>query len=82
MSPQAEPGVVSTLGDLHHEGCREFLTVSSATEKDEGTEADTGLRGSRGALFWIPRAVLAILRREDDEESGPKEIEWKDSGVL
>lgn len=36
----------------------------------------------RGALFWIPSARLAILRREEEEESGPKEMEWKDSGFL
>jgi hypothetical protein len=74
--------VVSTLGDPHYVGCREFLTVWRATEKDEGTEAVAGLRGSREALFWIPRAVLAIPRREDDEDSGPKEMEWKDKGIL
>jgi hypothetical protein len=74
--------VISTLGDLHHGGCRECLTVSRAIEKEEGTEAVGGLRRSRGALFWTLRAVLAILRSEEDEESGPKEMEWKDSGVL
>ena len=51
-------------------------------EKEEGTDADWGLKGSRGALFWIPRARLAILRREADEASGPNETEWKDRGVL
>lgn len=50
--------------------------------KQEGTDAAGDLRGSRGALFCIPRARLAILRREDDEESGPKETEWKDRGFL
>jgi len=58
------------------------LTVSRAMEKEEGTEAVWGLKGSRGALFWIPRARLAILRREADEASGPNETEWKDRGVL
>jgi hypothetical protein len=58
------------------------LTVSRATANEEGTDAVAGLRGSRGALFWIPRARVAILRRDEEEESGPKDIEWKDSGVL
>lgn len=58
------------------------LTVSRATEKEEGTDAAWGLKGSRGELFWIPRATLAILRRELDESSGPKETVWKDRGIL
>jgi hypothetical protein len=57
-----------------------FLTASRATAKEEGI--DGGVRGLRGALFWTPSARLAILRREDEEESWPKEIEWKDSGFL
>jgi len=56
--------------------------VSRAIAKEEGTEAVEGLRGLRGASFWIPRATLAILRREEEDASGPKEIAWKDSGVL
>jgi len=58
------------------------LTVSRAAENEEGTDAAWGLKGSRGALFWIPRARSAILRREADEPSGPKETVWKDRGVL
>jgi hypothetical protein len=57
-----------------------FLTVLRATEKEEGT--DGGVRGLRGALFWISSASLAILRREEEEVSGPKDIEWKDNGFL
>jgi hypothetical protein len=49
--------------------------VSRATAKEEGTDAVAGVWGLRGALFWIPRATLAILRREEEEVSGPKEIE-------
>jgi len=49
--------------------------VSRAIEKEEGTDAVGVVRGLRGALFWIPRATLAILRREEEEESGPKEME-------
>jgi len=56
--------------------------VSRAIEKDEGIEAACGMRVSRGALFWTSRARLAILRREEDEAPGPKEMEWKDSGFL
>jgi hypothetical protein len=74
--------VISTLGDPFRRGRSGVLTVSRATLKEEGTEAVEGLRGLRGELFWTLRAVLAILRREEDEESGPKEIEWKDSGIL
>ena len=43
--------------------------------KEEGTDAVAGVWGFRGALFWIPRATSAILRREEEEVSGPKEIE-------
>ena len=43
--------------------------------KEEGTDAVAGVWALRGALFWTPRAALAILRREDEEVSGPKEIE-------
>lgn len=50
-----------------------MLTVSRAIENDDWTV--WGIRGSRGALFWTPRARLAILRREEDEECGPKEME-------
>ncbi len=56
--------------------------MSRAIAKEEGTDAVTGVWGLGGALFWIPRATFAILRREDEEVSGPKEIEWKDSGFL
>jgi hypothetical protein len=51
--------------------------VSRATAKEEGTDAVAGVWGLRGALFsgWIPRATLAILRREEEDVSGPKEIE-------
>jgi len=71
-----------TLGDRHCYEYRESLTVSRAIEKDEGIEAACGMRVSRGALFWASSARLAILRREKDEVSGPKEMEWKDSGFL
>lgn len=54
--------------------------MSRATAKEEG--AVGGAWALRGALFWIPSARLAILRREEEEESGPKEMEWKDSGFL
>jgi hypothetical protein len=54
--------------------------VSRATAKEEGT-AGANL-GVRGALFWTPSARLAILRREEEGVSGPKEMEWKDSGFL
>jgi hypothetical protein len=49
--------------------------VSKAIAKEEGTDAMAGVCGFRGALFWIPRAKLAILRREEEEVSGPKEME-------
>jgi hypothetical protein len=49
--------------------------VSRAIAKEEGTDAVAGVWGFRAALFWIPRATLAILRREEEEVSGPKEIE-------
>jgi len=58
------------------------LTVSRAAENEEGTDAAWGLKGSRGALFWILRAISAILRREADEPSGPNETVWTDRGVL
>ena len=51
-----------------------------ASWKEEG--ADGGVRGLREALFWISSARLAIPRREEEEESLPKEMEWKDSGFL
>jgi hypothetical protein len=52
-----------------------FLTVSRAIAKEEGTDAVAGAWVLQEALFWIPRATLAILRREEEEVSGPKEIE-------
>jgi len=50
-------------------------TVSRAIEKEERIDTVWVAMGLRGALFWIPRATLAILRREEEEESGPKEME-------
>ena len=49
--------------------------MSKATAKEEGTDAIAGVCGLRAVLFWIPRAKLAILRREEEEVSGPKEME-------
>jgi len=82
MSPQAGPRLSQHQGIISAENAVKFRTVSRAMENDEGTDAAWGLKGSRGALFWIPRARLAILRREVDEPSGPKETEWKDRGAL
>ena len=66
--------VKQTSRDPRCSKCDGFLTLSMAVEKEEGTDAVAGVWGFRGALFWISRATLAILRREE-EVFGPKEIE-------
>jgi len=73
--------VISTLGGYRYERSSLSLAVSRAIKNEEGTEAVEGLKGSRGALFWISRANLAILRREK-EGSWRMEDEWYDSSTL
>lgn len=74
--------MISTLEECrYHEGPSLSLTVSAAIMNEEGTKAVEGLNRSRGALFWISRANLAILRREK-EGSRRMEDEWYDSSTL
>ena len=61
---------------------KQQLTVSSASAYEDETVAPEGARGSRGALFCTSRAICAILRKEEDVESCPKEIAWNDNGLL
>lgn len=52
--------------------------------KDERTIAVAGNRGSRGAVFWISRAMFTIFRRiviEALEEIRPKRGRWKIFGL-
>jgi hypothetical protein len=58
------------------------LTVSRASVYEEATLAAAGCRGSFTLSFCTSKAICAILRSEEDEESGPKETAWNEIGLL
>jgi hypothetical protein len=51
------------------------FSMSKYLPKEEGVDGVEGFRGSRGALFWIPSAISAILRKGEEAKAEPKEME-------
>jgi len=61
---------------------RNLVTVSKASVYEDSGAAAAGAKGSRGALFWISRAIWNILRKTEEYLSLPKDTEWKDNAFL
>ena len=71
--------VLDTL-DMHFAAA--LLTVSKACVYEDATDAAAGAKGSLGALFWMSSAIWAILRKEEEDPSGPNDTAWKDNALL